>query len=164
MSTTHSIKKCDHTSVGILVWKNDRLLLIERKRFPFGFAPPAGHVDGDASFEIAALRELKEEVNLDITHIDLLIEGKKDNHCRREGGDWHYWKIYTADAVGETRANSNEVKQIVMLDLEGISKLARKTEAYFSKEISEEEWQARPGLECVWYEWFKMLDLIKATP
>jgi len=31
-------------------WQNDKLLLIERKKFPFGFAPPAGHVDGDADF------------------------------------------------------------------------------------------------------------------
>ena len=39
------VKKCDHTSVGMLVWKNKKILLIERKKAPFGFAPPAGHVD-----------------------------------------------------------------------------------------------------------------------
>ena len=47
--------KCDHTSVGILVWKDSKLLLIERKNFQFGFAPPAGHLDGDF-YEEAAKR------------------------------------------------------------------------------------------------------------
>ena len=62
-------KKCDHTSVGMLVWKEDKLLLIERKKPPFGFALPAGHVDGDDSFEVAAKRELEEEVGLKTNNI-----------------------------------------------------------------------------------------------
>ncbi|MEK9177792.1 MAG: NUDIX hydrolase, partial [Patescibacteria group bacterium] len=58
-------KICDHKSVGMFIWNDDKLLLIERGKRPYGFAVPAGHVDGDKTFEIAAIRELKEEVGLD---------------------------------------------------------------------------------------------------
>jgi 8-oxo-dGTP pyrophosphatase MutT (NUDIX family) len=40
-------------------------LLIERRQFPFGFAPPAGHVDDGETYIDAACRELQEEVGLE---------------------------------------------------------------------------------------------------
>lgn len=61
-------KKCDNKSVGMLVWRDGSLLLIERRKPPFGFAPPAGHIDGDDSFEESAKRELKEEVGLEMIY------------------------------------------------------------------------------------------------
>ena len=100
-------KLCDHKSVGMLVWRNGNLLLIERRKPPFGFAPPAGHIDGDNSFEEAAKRELREEVGLKVKNIELLIEGRKDNVCRREDGSWHYWKIYKIEANGEVKRSED---------------------------------------------------------
>ena len=76
-------KKCDNKSVGMLVWRDGGLLLIERKKPPFGSALPAGHIDGDNSFEESAKRELQEEVGLETQNIKLLIEGRKENPCRR---------------------------------------------------------------------------------
>jgi ADP-ribose pyrophosphatase YjhB (NUDIX family) len=86
----------------VLVWRNDKLLLIERKRFPFGFAPVSGHIDKHGGFEQAAKNELKEEVGLDVLNLKLIEEGRKENSCRR-GGNWHYWKIYEAEAIGEIK-------------------------------------------------------------
>ena len=106
-------KKCDNKSVGMLVWRDGTLLLIERKKPPFGFAPPAGHIDGDNSFEESAKRELQEEVDLRAQNIKLLIEGRKENSCRREGGDWHYWKIYQVEAEGEIKRSEDETKQAI---------------------------------------------------
>lgn len=85
-------KTCDHTSVGMLVRDGDLFLLIERATFPFGFALPAGHVDGDPSFEAAARRELREEVGLETATLKELLDKHMDNPCRREGGTWHHWK------------------------------------------------------------------------
>ena len=84
------MKKCDHKSVGILVMRDGKLLLIERKKPPFGFAPPAGHIDEHGGFEEAAINELKEEVGLDVLSLKLAAEGRKENPCRR-GSAWHYW-------------------------------------------------------------------------
>ena len=101
---------CDHTSVGMLVWKENKLLLIERGREPFGFAIPAGHVDGDTTFEAAAIRELEEETGLQTESLELLTEGRKDNFCRRDGGSWHFWKLYTIISKGEINPSKIETK------------------------------------------------------
>lgn len=154
-------KICDHTSVGMLVWRNDKLLLIERARFPFGFAAPAGHVDGDPTFEESAKREIKEEVGLETKEMELVAEGKKDNLCRREGGTWHYWKIYNIISTGDDIDRSkDETKHAGWYTKDQILELSRITEKYKNKEISEDEWQKSPGLEPVMYEWFKELKII----
>ena len=153
-------KVCDHPSVGMLVWKDDKLLLIERAKFPFGFAIPAGHVDGDKTFEESAMRELKEEVGLDTKEIKLVIEGKKENHCRRESGTWHYWKIYQVNIEGNIERSESETKQANWYTKDQIRELGNKTERYNKKEIPEEEWNQNPGLEPVMYEWFKELKII----
>ncbi len=157
------MKRCDHTSVGMMVWRNSKLLLIERRRPPFGFAPPAGHVDGDVSangeisFETAAVRELEEEVGLTTKRLCLLIEGRKDNRCRRRGGSWHYWRIYRVFAGGEVRRSKVETKQAGWYDRDQLISLAKRTKAYLAGEVPEDSWREHPGLEPVWLEWLTKL-------
>ncbi len=153
--------KCNHTSVGMIVRNGKKILLIERRIPPFGFAPPAGHLDKNESFEEAAMRELKEEVNLKVTKITLLTEGKKDNRCSRPEGNWHYWKIYEVEAEGEIERSDKETKQAGWYDPGEIAILAEKTESYLIGRISEEEWIKSPGLEPVWLEWFKESKVIR---
>ena len=144
----------------MIVWREGKLLLIERARKPFGFAPPAGHVDADVLFEDSAKRELAEEVGLTTVSLKLLIEGRKENHCRREGGTWHYWKIYQAETAGEIKRSEDETKQARFVSQEEILKLAERTEKYLDKEITAEEWEKAPGIEPVWHEWLKELKII----
>lgn len=151
---------CDNKSVGMLVHKGDKLLLIERKKYPFGFAPPAGHVDDKGSFENAAKEEIEEEVGLIATTITLVKEGRKDNPCRREGGTWHYWKIYRVDATGDIKRSKDETKQAGWFSTDQIETLATKTESYIAGTISQEEWEKAPGIEPVWYDWFKELGVL----
>lgn len=153
-------KQCDHKSVGMLVWRDDKLLLIERAKFPFGFAPPAGHVDGDPLFEDAARRELKEEVGLEATGLKLLFEGRKDNPCHREGGNWHYSKLYEVTTIGEVKRSEDETKQVGFYSKEDLKLLAQKTEKFLSGKTKEKEWEDSPGLEPAWYEWLKELKII----
>lgn len=153
-------KVCDHTSVGMLVWRGDKLLLIERMRGTLGFAVPAGHVDGDPTPEAAAERELKEEVGLDTTSLTLIKEGRKENHCRRENGTWHYWKIYQITTTGEVSRSQDETKRAGWYTKEQIKKLAERTALYNRGGIPEEEWSKNPGLEPVMYEWFGELNII----
>lgn len=154
-------KRCSNKSVGILVWKNNKLLLIERKLFPFGFAPPAGHVDNKGTFENAAKEELEEEVGLKATKLKLVGEGRKENKCRRSGGNWHYWKIYEAEAKGKLKPSSDETKQAGLYSKKQIIALIKKTEQYMSGKISDKDWQKSPGIEIVWYEWFNELKIFK---
>lgn len=147
-------KVCDHTSVGMLVYKGNKILLIERKKYPFGFATPAGHVDDKGTYENAAREELEEEVGLKAKSLKLIKEGKKNNPCRRQGSSWHYWKIYKVEVEGKLKPSKDETKQAGWYTRKQIEKLAKKTEQYLAGKILESEWQASPGLEPVWYQWF----------
>ncbi|PIT97186.1 hypothetical protein COT77_02865 [Candidatus Berkelbacteria bacterium CG10_big_fil_rev_8_21_14_0_10_41_12] len=153
-------EKCDHKSAGMLVWKNSQLLLIERKRYPWGFAPPAGHVDDSSSFGSAARRELEEEVGLKAKKLKLVAEGRKENKCHRENGNWHYWKIYEVEVQGNIKKNVKEVKQIGWYGKDKFANLAKRTQKYLAGEIQEDKWQESPGIEPVWHEWLKELKII----
>lgn len=154
------IKDCDNTSVGMFIWKADKLLLIERKKFPFGFAIPAGHVDDHGSFGNAAREEVEEEVGLEVTNLKLITEGKRENICRRPGGTWHYWKLYETEVRGDLKRSQDETKKVGWYTKDEIRKLAERTEQYNSDEISEGDWSLSPGLERNFYEWVKELNII----
>lgn len=154
------VMACDNKSVGMLIRRGDEILLIERKKFPFGFAMPAGHVDDKGSFEDAAREEVEEEVGFKATALKQLKEGKKNNLCRRPGGSWHYWKVYEVEVEGNLSPSEEETKQVGWYSKEEIERLAERTEEYLAGNISEVEWEANPGLEIVGYEWFKELGII----
>ena len=52
--------------VGAIIKQDEKLLMLDRKNFPFGWACPAGHVETGETIEQALVREIKEETNLDI--------------------------------------------------------------------------------------------------
>jgi ADP-ribose pyrophosphatase YjhB (NUDIX family) len=155
-----SDKVCDHTSVGMLVWDNNKLLLIERKKFPFGFAPPAGHVDGDPTYEVAAKRELREEAGLETVSLEPVLDKDKSNPCRRKDGTWHHWTVYNVTTKGELKRSEEETKQIGWFSVAEVQALAERTEGYLQGKISDEAWRQQPGLEPVWYEHLKDLKVL----
>ena len=53
-------------TVDIIIEYSNGIVLIERKNFPHGWAIPGGYVDYGESLEEAAIREAKEETNLDV--------------------------------------------------------------------------------------------------
>jgi len=53
-------------TVDIIIEYKGGIVLIERKNFPYGWALPGGFVDYGESLEDAAVREAKEETNLDV--------------------------------------------------------------------------------------------------
>ena len=75
----NAILKCPNCNHSIEIYKNPiptvdiiieykkGIVLINRRNFPFGWAIPGGFVDYGESLEQAAIREAKEETNLDIT-------------------------------------------------------------------------------------------------
>lgn len=141
---------CDHTSVGIIVWKGPDLLLIKRRRPPFGFACPAGHVDDHGSYERAATIELAEEVGLTAIKLALVHEEWIDNACRRVGGNRHYWKVFEAKVKGVIIPSLDETFGAFWAPPAQVNRLTNRTQKYLRGDVSGADWNARPGLEPVW--------------
>lgn len=59
-------------TVDIIIELDHKIVLINRKNIPYGWAIPGGFVDYGESVEAAAVRETKEETNLEVELIHLL--------------------------------------------------------------------------------------------
>lgn len=71
MQCPHCHRKIEHPrnptpTVDIIIEIDGKIVLIERKNPPHGWALPGGFVDYGESFEQAALREAKEETGLEV--------------------------------------------------------------------------------------------------
>ena len=129
-----------HKSVGAIIKKNGKILMLDRAMFPFGWACPAGHVKKSEKEEEALKREIKAETNIKIKDFKLIAHEFIDwNECRK-GVKGHEWFLYEIKSwEGEVKSN-NESKEIGW---------------YSKKEILELE------LETVWNYWFSKFKIIK---
>lgn len=128
-----------HYSVGALIEKDGKYLLIDRANPPFGFAGLAGHID-EGETEIEALfREVQEESGLKVEKYKLLFEEEVGwNECSK-GVRGHYWYLFKCEVSGEIKMDSSEEKSIGWLSKEQIADLK---------------------LEPVWEYWFRKLEII----
>ena len=81
-----------------------QIVLIERKNPPHGWALPGGFVDVGETVEQAAVREAKEETNLDVTLIELL--GIYSDPSRDTRGHT-VSAVYIASGTGQARAQDD---------------------------------------------------------
>lgn len=70
-NVNESVENIKHTSVGIILNKLNRVLLLKRSAFENQWQPnmwclPGGNVDLKESYKDAIIREIKEETNLDV--------------------------------------------------------------------------------------------------
>lgn len=171
-------KKCDNKSVAILVRKDDKILVIERKQYNFGFALTAGHQDGDDPLTCAK-KELGEEVGLNMEQGVVVLEMKLQNPCKRENGSYHDWSVVEAVKwSGDVNIvqPDDEAKSYLWVDKEAISAMVKKLEDFAKKidvSLTKENlpeivrktnespaWAQNPGLEPPMYFLFKELHII----
>ena len=162
-----SPKLCDNLSVGVVITSRDgEILLLERAKFPVGIAAPAGHIDDHGSPEQTAIDEVHEEVGLVISRDHLyatsIHERRVEKMCRRVGGDHHIWWVYEADQFsGELIPSADETKGARWYSLAEVQKLADRTRSYLAGEISDADWQNKPGLEDLWLEFLLELGYVE---
>lgn len=171
-------RACDHALVGVIARdEQGRILLIERKKFPVGWAPPSGHLDG-CTYSVACFNEFEEGTGLKVVGAPKPVIPKNPRKyfkCQR-GGRYHDWQIFEVNWRGELKLNEDETKNARWCSREEIEMLAVKTAAYIEKvrqaKLLQEElcqamlknvelsWQIDPGLEPVWCEFFKELRVL----
>jgi len=92
------------------------IVLIERKNPPYGWAIPGGFMDVGERLEIAAIREAKEEVCLDVTLKALL--GMYSDPKRDDRGHT-VTAVYVAEASGEPIA-ADDAKNLDIFDIDNL--------------------------------------------
>ncbi len=129
-----------HKIVAAVFRQVGKILMLDRKNFPFGWACPAGHVEAGETIELALLREIKEETNLNLKTYKLLIhEFVAKNKCVKghQGHDWYVFEI--GEWQGKIKIDEEEAKQLVWQSLGKIKTLK---------------------LEAIWQYWFEKLKII----
>ena len=132
--------KIYHKSVGAIIADKDRILMIDRKIYPFSWALPAGHINEGEAPEKVLFREVKEETNLDVKDYKLLFhEFIEWNKCSRrvKGHDWYVYKIKSWE--GKAELNDKEEKSISWVKIKNTKNLK---------------------LKPVWEYWFKKLKIL----
>ncbi len=103
-------------AVDIVIEIGARLVLIERRNPPHGWALPGGFVDVGETVEQAARREAAEETGLDVELLCLL--GCYSDPCRDARGHT-VSVVYIGRADGEPRAQ-DDAKAVMCVDPEAI--------------------------------------------
>ena len=92
------------------------IVLIERKNPPYGWAIPGGFVDVGERLEVAAIREAKEEVCLDV-RLKALLGVYSDP--KRDDRGHTVTAVYIAEATGEPQA-ADDAKNLNIFDLDSL--------------------------------------------
>ena len=125
-------------SCGCIVIENNKVLLIQQKKGNWGF--PKGRVEKNESECETAIREVKEETN-----IDVIIEDKNKKYI-----DTYYSKkdefkevvFFLGKRVGgEIKPQENEIKNVEWVDLsEAINRITMKsTKELYQKVLTDEK-------------------------
>ena len=128
-----------HYSVGAIIMKDDKYLLIDRAKIPFGFAGIAGHINKNENVEDALKREVKEESGLDVIRTNLLFKKELSLEKCSRGILTHFWYVYECEVKGDIKIKKDEVKSINWFSAKKIKKLK---------------------LEEAWEYWFKKFGII----
>ena len=110
--------------VALLIFNNENKVLMQLRTDYKQWGFPGGSMELGESFEETAIRELKEETNLEIDDLKLIrVLSGKDTYREYPNGD----KLYDITAIfvikkyhGELKINDNESKQLDWFDLESL--------------------------------------------
>jgi ADP-ribose pyrophosphatase YjhB (NUDIX family) len=97
-------------TVDIIIRMGDKIVLIERKNYPLGWALPGGFVDYGESLESAAIREAKEETGLELINLRQFHAYSDPNRDPR-----HHTisLVFTAEGKGELKGGDDAARALL---------------------------------------------------
>ena len=125
-----------HYSVGAIIERDRKYLLIDRVKDPLGYAGIAGHID-----EGESVKEVFEECGWEVISCELVAEEELDFEPCSRGVDVHYWYVYKCKCEGDVKQDKSEAKSIDWYSVEEIKKLGM--------------------IERAWEYWFEKLGIVK---
>lgn len=136
-------KKLFHRAVHILVFRSDGRVLLQQRSLLKDTSPGkwttscSGHVDSGETYEQAALRELREEIAIEVSGIEALTEVGYHSPCAENG--WEFIRIYRTQSDQAPKGHPHEV-----------AALAWKTPAEVAVMLREEAETFSPAFALVW--------------
>ena len=91
----------------VILLTGDRVVLVERKNEPHGWALPGGFVDEGEALEAAAAREAREETGLDV---DLVEQFRAYSDPRRDPRRHTISTVFIGRAAGEPRGADDALR------------------------------------------------------
>ena len=91
-------------TVDIIICDHDRVVLIERRQQPAGWALPGGYVDYGESLEAAAAREAREETGLELVDLQQFHAYSAPTRDPRQHT---ITVVFTARGIGTLRAGDD---------------------------------------------------------
>lgn len=125
-----SLGKCSGRSVGAIIKKNNKVLLLERVFFPLGWAPPGGHIDKGELPKAAVIREIREETGLIATSCRLLTKGKRVKDLCWAKRKYHDWWMFECQYKGRVRLDKGESKKFRWFPVNKIKNNAKITDIW----------------------------------
>lgn len=120
MAAPHTPSLTVDTVIEMVDRPEPRIVLIERKYPPYGWALPGGFVDIGERLEHAAIREAREETSLDVQLVTLL--GCYSDPGRDQRGHT-VSAVYVATASGDPQAR-DDARNLVLCDPAACPELA----------------------------------------
>ena len=125
-------------SCGCIIIENNKVVLIQQKKGNWGF--PKGRIEKNETEVETAIREVKEETNLDVKIED---PDKKyiDTYFAKKNEFKEVIYFLAKRIGGEIKPQENEIKNVEWVDLsEAINKITmNSTKLLYQKVLSEEE-------------------------
>jgi 8-oxo-dGTP diphosphatase len=91
-------------TVDVIIGDGDRVVLIERRHPPVGWALPGGFVDYGESLEVAAVREAREETGLELAGLQQFGAYSDPARDRRQH---NISVVFTASGIGTLHAGDD---------------------------------------------------------
>lgn len=117
INTSRGIK---HIVAAALIIRDNKILLTQRRTYPFGLEVPVGHLEHDETIEETLRREIYEEVGLRVTSATLMMQAEQpESHCRY-GAAIEEWAVFLVDVEGYDFVANNEIESAVWLSLDNL--------------------------------------------